>query len=165
MPEHWLPIPGYEGYYSASDQGRVRSEARVIAYTTGKRAGQTRLWNARILKGTIDSVGYKTYTLWRDGVATPMRGHTIVMLTFEGPRPNGLEILHADDIKLNNKYTNLRYGTRRENMADLLRNKGHYKSNRTTCSNGHKYTPDNTVARSGGGRRCRQCIENRKRAA
>lgn len=31
--ERWVPIPGYEGYYSISNRGRVRSEARRVPAT------------------------------------------------------------------------------------------------------------------------------------
>ena len=38
--EQWRPVPGYEGLYSVSDQGRVRSETLEI----GGRNGFTRTW-------------------------------------------------------------------------------------------------------------------------
>ena len=32
MIEEWRPIPGFEGYYSVSDLGCVRSERRVVKH-------------------------------------------------------------------------------------------------------------------------------------
>ena len=35
LKENWRPIPGYEGSYSVSDLGRVRSEARTVIRKNG----------------------------------------------------------------------------------------------------------------------------------
>lgn len=48
--------------------------------------------------------------------------HKIVAEIFLGPCPAGLEILHEDDNHQNNRYTNLRYGTHKENLRDAVRN-------------------------------------------
>lgn len=33
--EKWLPVPGYEGSYSVSSLGRVRSEERIVVRSDG----------------------------------------------------------------------------------------------------------------------------------
>lgn len=50
-PERWLPVPGYEGYYEVSDQGRVRSVEREV---------YSRQWgNYRRVPGRYLSLGDK----------------------------------------------------------------------------------------------------------
>lgn len=42
MTEHWRPIPNWEGLYSVSDRGRVRSEPRdVYRATTARGSAST----------------------------------------------------------------------------------------------------------------------------
>lgn len=48
--------------------------------------------------------------------------HHLVLLAFVGPRPLGLVALHADDDRLNNRASNLSWGTQKQNMADADRN-------------------------------------------
>lgn len=50
--------------------------------------------------------------------------HHLVLEAFVGPRPKGKEACHWDDIASNNKLSNLRWGTKKENTEDLIRN-GH----------------------------------------
>lgn len=45
-----------------------------------------------------------------------MSVHTLVMLAFKGPCPANMEILHMDHNPANNVLTNLKYGTRSENL-------------------------------------------------
>jgi hypothetical protein len=46
------------------------------------------------------------------------RVHILVMETFEGPCPVGMDIRHLDGNKSNNDYGNLKYGTRVEQIQD-----------------------------------------------
>jgi len=50
--------------------------------------------------------------------------HILMLETFVGPRPTGMEGCHRDDRPDNNQLRNLYWGTHRENMADRARN-GH----------------------------------------
>lgn len=52
--EKWLPVVGYEGLYSVSDLGRVRSEARVIL----RKDGRQQPIPERIKKSPVDGRGY-----------------------------------------------------------------------------------------------------------
>jgi len=47
--------------------------------------------------------------------------HLLVLTAFVGPCPTGLETLHRDGNPRNNLLSNLRYGTRLENVADARR--------------------------------------------
>lgn len=42
--------------------------------------------------------------------------HALVLLAFEGPCPEGYEVLHKDHNPQNNNRKNLKYGTRSENL-------------------------------------------------
>lgn len=55
-------------------------------------------------------VGYKRYYI-----------HRLVLLAFVGPCPPGMECCHIDGNPINNRLSNLRWGTRRENMEDRVR--------------------------------------------
>lgn len=149
MSENWLPVVGYEGLYSVSDHGRVRSEERLV----GARSNSFRRIPERILQATFNGAGYLHVGLHRDAARRSYRVHCLVMSAFVGPVPPGLEILHHDDIKTNNHLENLRYGTRSENLFDRVRNGRHPAANRTTCEFGHQLTPRS----DGSGRRCRPC--------
>ena len=96
--ERWRTYPGWPSW-EVSDYGRVR---RVVK--------QSR------------SEGYPSVTLRERGrPAKRVRVHTMVLEAFRGPRPPGLEALHGDDCETNNRLTNLRWGTRTENLADRRR--------------------------------------------
>lgn len=113
--EQWRPIPGYEGHYSASDQGRVRSEARRVT----KRNGHPHSVRERVLK-PWEWRGYL-----RVGIKLPTEPcyittvHILVMAAFIGPRPPGmLHVCHNNGDGLDNRLVNLRYDTVAGNSAD-----------------------------------------------
>ena len=76
-----------------------------------------------LLSPQINPKGYVTFNLYRDdGVRREVRVHRLVLETFVGPMPPGLECRHLDDVKTNNRIDNLAYGTRDENVRDGLKN-------------------------------------------
>jgi hypothetical protein len=76
------------------------------------------------LTGRPDQVGYMQVDLFdANSVRSKYRIHTIVMQTFIGLPEAGQVICHYDDIKTNNKLTNLRYDTVKANGLDRVRNK------------------------------------------
>lgn len=118
--EIWKSVPGYEGRYAVSTRGRVMSygyhgcgEGRAAVYGYE---------HAHILPERIDGHGYPTITLPRtfDGrhQSRTARVHTLVLTTFIGPRPVGMECRHLDGDKTNNHVGNLCWGTRKENVKD-----------------------------------------------
>lgn len=106
MPEVWKDIPGFEGY-EASDAGRIRSVDRWNHF------GQYRRWlRGRILRSRVPrKSGYETIVFSH----TTALVHQLVMLAFVGPPPEGMEVCHNDNDRLNNCLANLRYGTRQSN--------------------------------------------------
>jgi hypothetical protein len=120
MPEskdstEFVVVPGFSDYRVRGLDGKVQS--RRIRGSRTKRKGE---WID--LRGTIDC-GYLCYRMTDDGGKTrKMRGHKVVALTFLGPRPDGMEVCHEDDVKANNSLSNLSYGTRQKNVRDAYRN-------------------------------------------
>lgn len=116
MEEVWKDIPGYEGEYQVSDQGRVRSVDRMItAHWRGK--PYRRRSKGQIVKGT--GRPYLGVMLGRYSVKINV--HQLVLLAFVGPCPEGLEICHNNGDPTDNRLVNLRYDTRSENVRDTVR--------------------------------------------
>jgi hypothetical protein len=152
MAETWRPIPGYEGRYDVSDQGRVRS---WLGW--GKPV-------PHVLACDRSSLGYVRVTLHLSGRQSTITVHRLVMQAFVGPPPEGLEVRHLDGDRTNNRLSNLRYGTASENMQDRIRHGNNQSLNKTHCPVGHPYDEANTWISSDGGRHCRACQRDRQRA-
>jgi hypothetical protein len=118
LVEEWRTIPGYEGLYEASSLGRIRSLARTRTNGTSVKNGAgIRSVPAKILKATATRGGYLSVSLSKNGKKTK-DVHQLVLLTFVGPRPSGLQSCHNDGIRDNNRIDNLRYDTPEANYRD-----------------------------------------------
>lgn len=110
MSEQWKAIPGYEGVYEVSDQGRVRR----IARGQGARPGH-------ILRQTKGRQGYMSIGLRpMMRVRKTHKVHQLVSLAFLGPCPEGHEINHKNGIKHDNRPSNLEYVTPQENTRHAI---------------------------------------------
>ncbi len=118
--EKWVAVVGYEGLYKVSNQGRVRSLDRVVEVRTKKRVSH-RMSHGRILKASPNQDGYPTVDLHRDGRSRTVPVHRLVLEAFIGPRPEGHECRHLDGNPKNNRVENVTWGTREENLADMVR--------------------------------------------
>ena len=123
MNEEWRAVVGFDGY-EVSSLGRVRSLDRVREYTrvdqySGKELTVKRRHNGRILRPGKASNGYLTVALGR---GRSVYVNILVLNAFVGPRPKGCECLHWDDDRENNQISNLRWGTRSQNLHDAVRN-------------------------------------------
>lgn len=153
--EEWRAIPGYEGWYEASDHGRVRSLDRVIT----QRNGNTYRLKGKILSPTMSSHGYYGVGIGKNGQRETRTVHSLVMEAFVGPYPEqGMEIRHLDGNKLNCHLSNLRYGTCSENQEDKLAHGRHVQANRTHCPFGHELAVWNTYPQSRSVYGRRQCV-------
>lgn len=63
--------------------------------------------------------------------------HRLVLETFVGPCPNGMESRHFNDIKHDNRLSNLRWGTHLENTDDSKRNGGNARRGGKGSKNGN----------------------------
>ena len=155
MPERWLPVVGYEGFYEVSDLGRIRSLPRLTVWRNGRK----RHYPGKILNPYISPRdGYARTPLSVQGVrSSPLLVHCLIAEAFLGPCPEGQEVRHLDGDPANNVLTNLKYGTHGENERDKVRHGTHHWANVTHCTQGHEYTPENTHYLKSGSRVCRQC--------
>lgn len=113
MPaEVWKPVPGYEGQYEVSDQGRVRSLDRVCLGKDGKRE----IHHGKILKPQKMKRGYLEVSISSSGRRTHRTIHTLVAEVFLGPRPEGFDVAHRDGDRSHNTVNNLFYATREDNL-------------------------------------------------
>lgn len=117
--EIWKPVVGHEGAYEVSDFGRVRSLPRRVRLVTPQAGEITRAVTGCILRPGLDSAGYLSVRLGRK--TGNVRVHWLVLAAFVGPAPEGAQRLHNDGDRTNNRLSNLRYGTRSENMQDMFR--------------------------------------------
>ena len=123
MSEQWRPVVGFEGFYSVSDHGKVRSENRMVTYE-GRWKTTTRPYRERIMKLTVDKMGYLRVMLCRNGRTSTHRVHALVLEAFY-PKPklrSTPHVRHLDDDKQNNCLSNLAWGTAADNSADAKRN-------------------------------------------
>jgi hypothetical protein len=91
--------------YSVTDDGRVFShKGRTI----------------KEKKPTLRE-GYLDVQLWRDGKCTTRGVHRLVAEAFVPNRRNLPWVCHRDDDKTNNHYTNLFWGTPKDNTADMIK--------------------------------------------
>ena len=171
IEEQWRAIPGHEDLWEVSDQGRIRSLDR-IASATGRGDGKY-LVPGRVMKQQLQAgkptKQYLMVTLGCRGAGVAPKRiyvHQVVALAFIGPCPNGQVVRHLDDNQLDNRLANLAYGTPKQNMADQLVNTGHHYGDRTHCTNGHEFTPENIEWRTDApnSRRCIICAKARRRA-
>ena len=118
--EEWAPIPGYETFYLVSNLGRVKAMYRFVY---SQRHRKEINYQARILKQIKLNDRYRVVNLAKEGKSSLRTVHSLVMESFVGPRPQGLLIAHWDDKGDNNRLSNLRYATPKENQADAKRNR------------------------------------------
>lgn len=114
--EIWRDIPGYEGKYQASNLGNIRSLDRLVNCAHG---GKRRM-RGRVLKPAGQKKDPHLRVVLGHG-AIGSCVHTLVALTFLGPKPEGQEVRQLDGNPLNNRIDNLAYGTRTENILDVYR--------------------------------------------
>lgn len=156
--ERWVPIPGYEGRYEISNQGRVKSLHRVII----RADGIPRTIRERILKPSTTK--HNEYA--RVNIAgKPRKIHQLVMLAFVGPLPGRMVTRHLNGDAFDNRLENLAYGTHAENSADMMRHGTNTQRNQTHCVRGHVLAVPNlnTWMLERGYRTCKAC--SRARAA
>ncbi|GAC81679.1 HNH endonuclease [Gordonia malaquae] len=85
--------------------------------------------------------------------------HRLVMETFVGPCPSGMEVRHLNGEPADNRLENLAYGTRSENVLDSVAHGTYRNANsaKTHCPRGHEYVDSNVYIDPRGSRRCRAC--------
>ena len=105
-------IPGFPGY-------RIGSDGSVWSKRSRKMSGRLNSdWHRLTL--TTRKSGYIT-ACFRAGSKNHVRYiHHLVLESFVGPRPDGMECCHGPDGASDNRLENLRWGTPEENDQDKL---------------------------------------------
>lgn len=104
--ERWLPVVGYEGLYKISNLGRLYGSRRMGS-------------DGRILSVSQSKpCGYMRTRLYKDGRGASKKVHRLVLEAFVGPCPPKMECRHKNGKRHDNRLTNLRWGTRKDNCAD-----------------------------------------------
>lgn len=136
--------------------GIYNHKKKTLSQLFWERVNQTETcWN---WIGSINRGGYGVFTFGgRSG--KKLYGHRASYELHKGNIPDGLEI---DHLCRNRKCVNpdhLEAVTRQVNTKrgigpSIL---GKINASKTHCKHGHEFTPENTIIRKTGGRRCRQC--------
>lgn len=108
--EVWRDIEGYEGLYQVSDQGRVKS------------LGSKWRKSERILKPVVRHDGYVVVGLYSGGKPKTFKVHRLVCEAFHENPDNKPQVNHINEIKTDNRASNLEWATARENSNFGTRN-------------------------------------------
>lgn len=109
-------IPGFPNYAISRD-GRVWSRPRKDTIN--------RSVMGRWLKPGINGNGYWMVVLGVDFQRHSCPIHQLLLETYVGPRPTGMECRHLNGDKKDNNLENLAWGTRSENQRDSIRHGTH----------------------------------------
>ena len=118
MSEEWRDVVGYEGLYQVSDQGRVKSLERTFI----DKIGRERYFKERILKPGVRVNGYLFVILYAGGKRKHFFVHRLVCQAFHENPDNKPQVNHINEIKTDNRASNLEWATAMENSNFGTRN-------------------------------------------
>ena len=118
MEEIWKPVPGYEGQYEVSNQGRVRSLDRQVLCAGAIKGLYLSRKKGRILRPGPSNYGHLSVVLGRRQTRMV---HDLVLRAFVGPPPAKHECCHNNGNPKDNRLENLRWGTRSQNNIDAVK--------------------------------------------
>jgi hypothetical protein len=129
--ELWKDIPGYEGLYQASNQGRVRTHPDKV---TQSARFPERHWKVRILKSRGNSYQTgKRASLWKDGKCREWLQARLIAMTWCDGFSEELTVNHIDGNRMNNHPSNLEWVTLKENIRHGFRT-GLFRKNQIKVS-------------------------------
>src|SRR5690625_2328955 len=113
--ETWKQIPGFIGY-EVSDFGNVRSY-----YRKGNHRNKRTRYPRTLAKRARKDGAYPSVSLPKDnGKYSSCAIHRLVMLAFVGPCPDGYQVAHLNGDPSDNRLTNLKYVTPKENNSHKI---------------------------------------------
>lgn len=116
MTERWMPISGYEGLYSISNMGKVKSFNKVI-WRKSKNGGAWKEYNGGVLSQRMSTSGYiKVELCDLYGNKRGLFIHRLIADAFIGDIPDGYVVNHKDGDKTNNIVSNLEIVSKRDDI-------------------------------------------------
>lgn len=106
--EVWKDVVGYEGLYKVSNLGRVKSLDRVVIKNTGVK----QLYKGELRKPQKTNDGYFRIRLHKQNKYNDMYVHRLVAQSFIPNYNNLIEINHKNEIRSDNRVSNLEWCTR-----------------------------------------------------
>ena len=110
MKEVWKAIPGFSGFYEASNMGRIRSWRKLAGH--GKKATEP-----RVLKQYGGNNKYNRVCLTRNSCKKKYSTHRLILLAFCGEPNRDYECGHLNSNRTDNRLENLKWVTRKENYS------------------------------------------------
>src|SRR2546426_680030 len=110
-------IPGFPGY-RIGDDGSVWSCFKR-GWNKGYYYYLSDSWKK--LRPSVSWDGYQRVTVFKEAVRYPKRVSVLVLSVFVGPCPEGMEACHENGNGLDNRISNLRWDTHKNNLADKKR--------------------------------------------
>ena len=127
--EIWQDIPGYGNHYQASNLGNIRSKDRIVekfSYFANKIVQQK--YKGKLLNPTkSNKLGHLSVHLGSNKQKWTLSVHRLILETFVGQCPDGMECCHNNGIANDNRIENLRWDTHENNNKDRKRH-GTYKT-------------------------------------
>ena len=109
MTEEWRPVVGYDGSYEVSSMGNIRSLDRLN--------GRGRWLKGRLIKIGMTRNGYMRCCLCIKGERTHYYVHRLVAQAFVTNPDGKPQVNHINEIKADNRASNLEWVTSRENSV------------------------------------------------
>ena len=109
-------IPNFPNY-SISKDGRVWSKSRITPH------GHRR--KGRWLKSNRMPTGHLSICLYKNRTSHKQAIHRLVLETYVGPCPDGMECRHLNGNPADNNLRNLKWGTHSENVLDAVKHGTH----------------------------------------
>jgi hypothetical protein len=109
--EIWKDIRGYKGFYQVSNLGRVKR----LSGKCKSRHGNRRV-PEKILRPGLNEWEYRYVVLWKNGTAQMKKVHRLVANAFIPKVKGKPEVDHRLGDKSDNRASELRWATRKENM-------------------------------------------------
>lgn len=102
----WKSVYGWEGYYSVSNTGLIRSEKRSIKRKNGGR-GTTQTLKERLMSLVPNGKGYFAFPAMKNGKRKTLDVHRVVFEAHVRPLNKEEHVHHIDSNRQNNHVSNL----------------------------------------------------------
>lgn len=144
MEEIWKDIQGFEGFYQASNLGRIKSLERIVPHTRGNCPTVT--VQEKILSIYVAKNGYSRVCLHKGGRGNGKvyRVHRLVANAFIPNPENKPDINHKNAIKHDNRLENIEWSTEKENINHAFAN-GLHKSRANFANSNCKVTKQQVI--------------------